>query len=105
MAKISIVLKLILTLLFFLCLAKIPYGYYEFIRFIALVAFSYLAYQEYQKENKFLTFIYVALAILFQPLLKIYLGRALWNIVDVVVGIFLIATIFIHPSNLKKQKQ
>jgi hypothetical protein len=35
-------------------------------------------------------FIYGALAILFQPFFKLALGRELWNILDVIVGIGLI---------------
>ncbi|WP_335339821.1 DUF6804 family protein [Algoriphagus sanaruensis] len=38
-----------------------------------------------------------ALAILFQPLLKISLGRDIWNIVDVVVGIGLLISIWAKP--------
>jgi hypothetical protein len=34
------------------------------------------------------------LAILFQPFFKIALGRALWNVIDVVVGIGLIVSLF-----------
>ena len=68
---------------------------------IALVAFAFLSYKSYEEGNKGLAFIYAALAILFQPLFKIYLGRELWNIVDVIVGVFLIATI-IFP--IKKQQ-
>jgi hypothetical protein len=88
------IIKLILAILFFVCLAKMPYNYYEFIRFIALVAFAFLSYESYQEGNKGLAFIYAALALLFQPLFKIYLGRTLWNIIDVIVALFLIATIF-----------
>lgn len=49
-----------------------------------------------------MTIVYVGLAILFQPLLKIALGRELWNIVDVIVGIGLIGTIFMKPKKEKK---
>jgi hypothetical protein len=90
--------KLSLAILFFLCLAKMPYGYYEFIRFTALIAFVYLAYKNYAEGNKLMAFIYAALAILFQPLFKIYLGRELWNIVDVIVGVFLIGLVFYQPK-------
>ncbi len=37
--------------------------------------------------------IYIGLAILFQPLMKISLGRQTWNIVDVIVGTALIASL------------
>jgi len=75
-----------------------PYGYYELVRFIAMVGFGFLAYQSYQKKKETEVIIYCALALLFQPLFKITLGRTLWNIVDVLVGIGLILSIWIKPK-------
>ena len=86
--------KIFLAILFFVCLADLPYGYYQFVRFAALIGFAFLAYQSFEKNEKTLAFIYTALAILFQPLIKIALGRLLWNIVDVIVGLGLIASLF-----------
>ena len=72
-----------------------PYGYYQLVRFSALLGFSILAYDANKKENKTLVIYYVALALLFQPLFKIALGRTLWNIVDVIVALLLITSVFI----------
>lgn len=88
-------IKIILSILFFICLADMPYGYFQFVRFIALIAFVYFAYQAYIAKKEAEMAIYIALAVLFQPLFKISLGRELWNIIDVIVGIGLIGTIFI----------
>ncbi|MBK9983866.1 MAG: hypothetical protein IPP15_16105 [Saprospiraceae bacterium] len=102
----EIIIKLILSLLFFLCLLHLPYGFYEIVRFTALLGFSILAYQASIKENKTEMIIYICLAILFQPLLKISLGRQLWNIVDVIVGIALIASILVKPKEkMGKRKE
>lgn len=49
-----------------------------------------------------MTIVYVGLAILFQPLIKISLGRELWNIVDVIVGVGLIVSIFVKPKLERK---
>lgn len=87
------ILKLVLALLFFICLLDMPYGYYMIVRFSALIGFSILAFQSYQSKNQILTIIYVCLALLFQPFVKVALGRELWNVVDVIAGIFLIFTI------------
>ena len=57
-------------------------------------------HQQRQKGNKTEAIIYVCLAILFQPLVKIALGRQVWNIVDVAVGVGLIASIFIKPKHI-----
>jgi hypothetical protein len=42
--------------------------------------------------------IYGGLALLFQPFFKIALGREIWNIVDVIVGIGLLLSIYRKPS-------
>ena len=88
------IIKIILAILLFICLADLPYGYYQFVRFAALVGFAFLSYQSYERNDRSFAFIFGALAVLFQPIFKISLGREIWNVVDVVVGIFLIVTIF-----------
>jgi hypothetical protein len=80
-----------------------PYGYYQLVRFIAMAAFGILAYKAKEQKQNISFLIYVFLAILFQPLIKIALGRHIWNIVDVVVGIVLIISIFIKPTSSQRQ--
>lgn len=92
-------IKVLLTVLFLLCLLDMPYGYFQIVRFSALVGFAILAYNANEQGHKREVIIYVCLAILFQPLIKIALGRQLWNIIDVIVGIGLIFSIFMRPSN------
>lgn len=92
------IIKILLSVLFFLCLLDMPYGFYQLVRFVALIGFSILGYQSYVNENKNLTIIYIGLVILFQPLIKISLGREIWNIVDVIVGISLIVSLFIRQK-------
>ena len=88
------IIKIGLAILFFLCLADMPYGYYQLVRFIGLIGFAILAYQANQQNNQTETIIYGALALLFQPFFKISLGRELWNVIDVVVGLGLLVSIF-----------
>lgn len=95
-------IKLILALLLFLCLAKMPYAYYELLRIIAIVGFGVLAYQAYLQKLKVEMVIYVTLVLLFQPFFKIAIGRAMWNVVDVIVGLYLIQTIFIKTKIRKR---
>ncbi len=95
-------LKIILAILLFLCLLDMPYGYYQFVRFVSFAVFGYFAYIANQKDNKTEAFVFVALALLFQPFVKIALGRTLWNLVDVVVGIGLVLSVFFEP--VKKNK-
>ena len=81
------------------CLLSFPYGYYQFVRFAALIGFGILAYQAIQQEKEKETIIYGILALLFQPFFKVSLGREIWNVVDVIVAIGLLLSLF------KKQKK
>jgi len=100
MNKFLTILKIILSILFFLCLLDMPYGFYQLVRFAALVGFIILAYNSNEQQNKTEMIIYVCLAILFQPLLKIDLGRTIWNVVDVIVGLALIVSLFLKSKKI-----
>ncbi len=86
-------IKIALAILLFLCLLEMPYGYYQLVRVIATIGFGILAYQNYIRKNETNAVICLGLCILFQPIVKIALGRQLWNIVDVIVAIGLIVSI------------
>ena len=73
------------------CLLHLPYGYYSLVRFVAMVVFAVLAYQYYKEKNDTLMVTFGAFALLFQPFMKIALGRGLWNLIDVVAAAILIA--------------
>ena len=87
-------IKLVLAILFFLCLLDLPYGFYQLVRFAALVGFAILSYNSYSREEYTAAIIYVVLALLFQPLFKVSLGRDVWNVLDVIVGVGLLVSIF-----------
>ena len=84
------VFQLILATLLFLCLLDMPYGYFQLVRFAGFVGFAYLAYDANTREKGGLAFAYIVLALLFQPFFKVHLGRTLWNVVDVAVGVWLV---------------
>jgi len=89
------VIKIFLAILFFICLADMPYGYFQFVRFAGLVGFAILAYKAHEQGRQTEMIVYAGLALLFQPFFKIALGRQIWNIVDVVVGLGLLTSLFI----------
>lgn len=91
------IIKIVLSILFLVCLLDMPYGYFQLVRFLGMVGFAILAYNTYQK-NQTLFVIWLASAILINPIFKISLGREIWNIVDVIWAILLIASIFIKQT-------
>ena len=89
------VLSVVLAGLLLSCLADMPYGYYQFVRFAGLVGFAVLAYDSFKREEQRMAIVYGCLALLFQPFVRVALGRTVWNIVDIVVSILLLFTVFI----------
>ena len=94
-------IPIILAVLLLLCLAPMPYGFFQLVKFVAMIVFGFMAYQYYNQKKVQLAIVFGLLALLFQPLFKISLGRAIWNIVDVFVAIFLFILFF---SGKEKKK-
>lgn len=94
-------LKQILIIALVLCLAPMPYGYYILVRYFAMVVFGLMTYQYYQEKKENLMITFCALAVLFQPFLKIPLGRIVWNIVDVAIAIVLLVILLKEHESKK----
>jgi len=86
-------IRLVLAFMLFLCLLDMPYGFYQLVRFLALVGFAILAYQANEKGLNTEAVIFISLAIVFQPIIKISFGRSIWNVIDVIVGLGLVLSI------------
>ena len=95
------ILKLIVAIILLLCLADMPYGFYTLVRFVSAFTFAYLSYDYFKSKKEGLGFVFAALALLFQPFFKVALGRAIWNIVDVVVAVGLL---YLHISTFKRKR-
>ena len=97
------IIKIVLALFLFICLADMPYGYYQLVRFAGLIGFSILAYNAYENNKQIEMIIFVGLALLFQPFFEISHDREIWNIVDVIVGVGLLLSIFIKYKLLNEK--
>jgi len=95
------IIKIGLALLFFVCLLDMPYGFYQLVRFLGLIGFVVLAYEANENDRRTEMIVYCSLALLFQPFFKIALGREIWNIVDVIVGVGLLISIFMKPPEIR----
>ena len=93
---------LILAALLLLCLAPMPYGYFQLVRFVAMVVFGIMAYRYYKINKVIASCVFGLLALLFQPIYKIVLGRGIWNVIDVLVAVLLIA-LFVLEKRMEKK--
>jgi len=96
MSLFQLFIKISLSILFLLCLLNMPYGYYQFVRFVGMLGFSLLAYFSFEQKKNVEVIIYIGLAMLFQPFIKVALGRTIWNVVDVVVALGLVISLLLN---------
>lgn len=87
--KTQITIHILTAIMLIVCLFDMPYGYYQLVRFIVMCVFALSAYEDYKNSLTKFAILNIVLALLFQPFLKIELGRALWNVIDVIVAIYL----------------
>ena len=80
-----------LAIALLLCLFPMPYDYYTLVRFASMIIFACFAFSFYKVKNTIFMVIAISLAILFQPLAKITLSKDMWNIIDVITAVALIA--------------
>lgn len=85
---------LVLAALMLLCLAPMPYGYFQLVRLLSTIAFAVMAFRYYRERTEWMAYTFGVLALLFQPFYKIALGRTMWNIIDVIVAAGLIVLFF-----------
>ncbi len=99
----KMIVKILISILLLGCLAKMPYGYFQFVRVVSCVGFIWLA-NEY-KDKMYVLLGCVGAAILFNPLFKIHFTRKLWNPIDVIIAVSLILWVIIEIVPLKHERK
>jgi low affinity Fe/Cu permease len=86
----------ILAILFLLwALANNSYSYYQFLRWAILIIGAYSSYLAYNMGRNGWTWIFVIIAILFNPIVPFTFQRDTWQIIDVSVAIIFFFSLFI----------
>jgi len=96
--------RLIACGLLLIAIANLPYGYYRFLRIAITIIAGINAYREYENDNTVLLIIFVAVAILFNPFIPIYLDKATWTPIDVITGLLFGVTAFISTKDKNQNK-
>lgn len=98
-------LPIYLAAVLLLCLAPMPYGYFQLVRLFSTIAFGLMAFRYYKDGKEKLAYTFGTLVLLFQPIYRISLGRTVWNIIDVIVAIGLIVLFFWERKNWVKTER
>ncbi len=101
MNKSTNIATLVLSVALLACLLPMPYGYYVLVRFATMIIMVCLAFVAYQRGQMTWCVVAAAVALLFQPFVKIALGRDMWNIIDVILAVGLLVLCWKHRVNKK----
>ena len=83
------------VLLFLAFVDGLPYEFFTVLRWVVCAVSIFAAYTAHTYGRGVFIWIFGFIALLFNPILPAHLGRELWLAVDAVVGILMLASVFI----------
>ncbi len=99
-------LKITCILLLCFSLMKLPIGYYTFLRIAVCGTAAFAAYNYYQINQKVWAWLFGIIAVIFNPLIPLYLGKSTWSVIDILNAMFfLVSIIFLRefPKRIKNK--
>ena len=86
---------LISAIMLLIAIPHLPYGYYQLLRWVVCASGAYIAFMAYDLKKTFFIWSMAIIAVLFNPLAPIHLDKDTWVVIDVVVALFFIGSIFV----------
>lgn len=84
----------------FLQLDFLPYAFYQLMTWAVLGASVTLAWQAYKQNMEWLAWVFVVVAVVFNPFAPLHLRADVWQIADLVVaGMFAVSFVILKPQS------
>ncbi len=90
--NIAIIISAIL--LFLAMIEGWPYGFFTLLRLVVFGTTAYFSWLAYRSKRQTWTWSFGFIALVFNPLIPLHLGRDFWMAIDLLVAVFLIISIF-----------
>ena len=92
--------SLLLAAFLLLATQEMPYGYYTFVRLVVCGVSIYVAYCGYSWGKTWAMWLFGLVAVLFNPLIPVYLSKAIWTPIDLLVSVaFILGAAFLRRPN------
>lgn len=78
-----------------IALAPLPYGYYQFLRWAVCAIAIFIAIKAYTWRSFWATWLFGAIAVLFNPIVPVNLPKATWQPIDAAVALLFWLSIFL----------
>ena len=86
------------AILLVLALGHHPYGYYTFLRWAVTVAAIVVAAAAWKSGFQWVTWPFVGIAILFNPIAPVYMTRQSWRPIDIICAIAFAASLKVETT-------
>ena len=87
------------AVLLLVALGQHPYSYYTFLRWAITVAAIVVARVAWKSASQWVTWPFVGIAILFNPVAPVYMTRQHWRPVDVICAVAFVATLRMETTS------
>lgn len=89
--------SLIVAIMLFIAITDLPYGYFQLLRWLTCADSILVAVLAYRWNKSWASWIFIVIAILFNPIFPITFSKATWRPIDIICGIiFMLVVIFIR---------
>jgi hypothetical protein len=79
----------------FVAMADLPYGYYRLLRWIVCAVAIASAVQLHRGQRQGLAWVLGAVALLFNPIIPVPLGKASWRVFDGAAGVAFLGVLYL----------
>lgn len=76
-------------------LGSLPYVYYQIMNWIVAGAALLIAWRARQSRREVIAWIFLGVAVTFNPLAPLYLRQDIWRILDIAVALLFVSSIFL----------
>ncbi len=94
----SNIIKVVAVFLLVYATARHQYSYYTFLRWYVFLSSIYFAYSSNEAKIKIWFVSFSIIALLFNPIIPIYLNKGIWSVIDVICAIIIFVSIFYLPK-------
>lgn len=87
-APMATVVWLLPAILLVVAVLPLPYGYYTFLRIVVFLAAGFIAFTTFSHSEQlgFWTVAFALIALLFNPIIPVFLEREMWFVIDLAVA-------------------
>ena len=95
-------LRVIAFLLALGALATLPFVYYQLMNWVVMGAAILIAHDAFKQNQEAAAWLFVLLAMIFNPIAPFYLDPLSWKVADVIAALLLVASFFMVPARHTK---